>query len=244
MAEPPSAARFPTTHWSRVVSAGDPAAPEARQALAELCAAYWYPVYALVRRKGHGAEQALDLTQDYFARLLEKGTVAAADPRKGRFRAFLLADCSFFLADQRDHRRALKRGGGRAALAIDARDAEGRFLHEPAHAQTPERLFERDWALALIDLVFDRLECHYTAAGRREVFRRIKPVLAADPDAAPYAELAAALGTTAGSLRVAVHRLRARFAAELRAAIAATLDDPDDAEVDAELAALFEVLGS
>jgi RNA polymerase sigma-70 factor (ECF subfamily) len=130
MAEPPPAARFPTTHWSRVVSAGDPAAPEAREALAELCAAYWYPVYALVRRKGHGAEQALDLTQDYFARLLEKGTVAAADPVKGRFRAFLLADCSFFLADQRDRQRALKRGGGRAALAIDARDAEGRFLHD------------------------------------------------------------------------------------------------------------------
>ena len=116
-----------------------------REALAELCAAYWFPVYALIRRKGHDPDAALDLTQDYFAPLLEKGTVAAADPDKGRFRSFLLADCSFSLSDRRDRDRALKRGGGRPVLSIDARDAEGRFLREPSHDRTPERLFERDW---------------------------------------------------------------------------------------------------
>ncbi len=116
-----------------------------RAALAELFGAYWYPIYALIRRKGHDAEAALDLTQDYFARLLEKGTVAAADPVNGRFRSFLRADCSFFLADRRDRDRALKRGGGRPLLSIDARDAEGRFLREPSHDRTPERMFERDW---------------------------------------------------------------------------------------------------
>ena len=124
-------ANFPTTRWSRITRAADPAGPGARAALAELCAAYWCPIYALIRRRGHDLDAALDLTQDYFARLLEKGTVAAADPTKGRFRSFLLADCSFFLADRRDRDRALRRGGGRPVVSIDARDAEGRYVLEP-----------------------------------------------------------------------------------------------------------------
>ena len=134
--------------------------------------AYWYPIYALIRRKGHDADAALDLTQDYFARLLEKGTVAAADPDKGRFRSFLLADCSFFLADRRDRDRALKRGGGGRVLSIDARDAEGRFLREPSYDRTPERMFERDWALALIARVFDAAG---TALRRHGAVRAVPP---------------------------------------------------------------------
>src|SRR6516225_2702057 len=196
MVEPTSAARFPTTHWSLVVAAGGRAGPDARDALAELCAAYWYPVYAFIRRKGHGPDAALDLTQDYFARLLEKGTVAAADPVRGRFRSFLLADCTFFLADRRDRDRARRRGGGRPVLSIDARDAEGRFLREPSHDRTPERLFERDWALALIARAFDSLERHYAETGRSELFRRLRPLVASDPDAAPRAAVAAELGLT------------------------------------------------
>src|SRR5206468_1414807 len=137
---------FPTTRWSRVVAAGDPAEPDSRAALAELCAAYWYPIYALIRRLGHPAEEARDLAQDYFARLLEKGTLAAADRNRGRFRAFLKADCGFFLADRRDRDAALKRGGGRAAISFDALDAEARYHAEPADATTPERLFDRAWA--------------------------------------------------------------------------------------------------
>jgi len=243
MNEPPPPARFPTTHWSLVARAGGLPTPEARAALAELCGAYWYPVYALIRRKGCEAEAALDLTQDYFARLLEKGTVAAADPVKGRFRAFLLADCSFFLVDRRDRDRALRRGGGRPVLSIDARGAEGRFLREPSHDQTPERLFERDWSLALIARVFERLERHYTDTGRSELFRRLKPLVASDPDAAPRAAVAAELGLTEGNLRVALHRLRARFAAGLREEVAATLQDAGEEAVEEELRALFAVLG-
>ena len=238
-----SNAPFPTTHWSRVARAGGPPTPEARAALAELCDAYWYPIYALIRRKGYQADAALDLTQDYFARLLEKGTVAAADPVKGRFRAFLLADCSFFLADRRAGGPDRGRGGGRPVLSIDARDAEGRFLREPSHDQTPERLFDRAWALDLIARVFDRLERHYNDMGRSELFRRLKPLVASDPDAAPRAEVAAELGLTDGTLRVALHRLRARFAAGLREEVAATLQDTGDEAIEEELRALWAVLG-
>jgi RNA polymerase sigma-70 factor (ECF subfamily) len=246
MAEPSStsAAHFPTTHWSRVARAGDPTTPEASAALAELCGAYWYPIYALIRRKGHGADAALDLTQDYFARLLEKGTVAAADPVKGRFRAFLLADCSFFLADRRDHDLALKRGGGRLVVPIDAHEAEGRYHHEPAHGDTPERLFERAWALALLDRTLDDLRRHYAATGRDPLFERLRPALTADPGAAPQAEIAQELGLTPGAVQVALHRLRARFAAVLRDRVAATLDNPSAADVDEEIRALFAVLAS
>ncbi len=244
MSDRSSPARFPTTRWSCIARAGVPASTEARRALAELCGAYWYPIYALIRRKGHDPDQALDLTQGYFARLLENGTVAAADPAKGRFRSFLFADCTFFLADQGDRDRALKRGGGRQIVTIDARDAEGRFIHEPAHVDTAERLYERDWALALIGRVFDRLQQHYAATKRSELFLCLKPLLTLEPDAASYETIAAEMGMNAGSLRVAAHRLRSRFALWLRDEVAATLDDPDDAAVDAELSDLFVVLGS
>src|SRR5205814_9814480 len=140
-----------------VLAAAAPAAPESRAALAELCAAYWYPIYALIRRRGHPPEEARDLAQDYFARLLEKGTLAAADRDRGRFRAFLKTDCGFFLADRRDRNAALKRGGGRATVSFDALDAEVRYRAEPADATTPERLFDRAWALTLLEGVLDRL---------------------------------------------------------------------------------------
>src|SRR5262245_44667326 len=140
MTEPTSASagRFPTTHWSRVARAGDPASAGASAALAELCSAYWYPIYALIRRSGRGPEDALDLTQDYFTRLLEKGGISAADHRKGRFRDFLRTDCGFFLSHQYERDHALRRGGGRAVFSIDARDAEGRFLREPFDETSPE----------------------------------------------------------------------------------------------------------
>jgi RNA polymerase sigma-70 factor (ECF subfamily) len=244
MNEPPASAGFPTTRWSRVARAVGPPTPEARAALAELCCAYWYPIYALIRRKGHGADLAVDLTQEYFARLLEKRTVASADPVTGRFRSFLFADCSFFLADRRDRDRALKRGGGRPALSIDARDAEGRFLREPSHNQTPERSFDRDWALSLIARVFDRLERHYGEKGRSDLFRRLKPLVSSDPNASSRAVVAAELGMTEGNVRVAIHRLRARFAAGLREEVAATLAEAGDDAVEEELRALCTTLGS
>jgi DNA-directed RNA polymerase specialized sigma24 family protein len=238
MNEPQPPAGFPTTHWSRVARAGD------STALAELCEAYWYPIYALIRRKGHQADRALDLTQSYFARLIEKGTISAADPARGRFRAFLKADCTFFLADARDHDRALKRGGAVQVLSIDSDDAENRFRHEPAHDDTPERRFERDWAVLLIDRAMGRLERHYQASGRGEAFRSLKPTLTGEPEAARFAQLTNELNTTEGALRTAVHRLRARFADELRLEIAETLDDPTLEAIADELRDLFAALGN
>jgi DNA-directed RNA polymerase specialized sigma24 family protein len=241
MSENPSAARFPTTHWSRVAAAGDRATPEDREALAELCRAYWYPLYAFIRRKGRGPEEALDLTQDYFARLLESETVAAADPLRGRFRSFLMADCSRFLADCRERDHAAKRGGGVTPLSIDARDAEGRYLREPAHGRTPERLFERDWALALLDGVLAQLRDEYERSGRGAAFGALKVALTDGPRTVPHDELAGRLGTTAGAVQVAIHRLRRRYRDLVREAIAATVADA--AEVEDEIRYLFTALG-
>jgi RNA polymerase sigma-70 factor (ECF subfamily) len=244
MAEPSwiLAARFPTTLWSRVARAGDPASPDARTALADLCSAYWYPLYALIRRSGRGPDEALDLTQDYFAHLLEEGILAAADHRKGRFRAFLRTDCSFFLSHQHERNRALKRGGGRYALSIDARHAESRYLQDPVDDTTPERLFDRTWALELLDAVLDRLAREYADTGRATQFEALHGVLCGGCRTIPYATLAAQLGTTEGAVQQAVQRLRKRYRAMLREAIAATLDEPDEAAIDDEIRSLFTAL--
>jgi RNA polymerase sigma-70 factor (ECF subfamily) len=239
---PPSRTPFPTTCWSRVVAAGDPASPQAREALAELCATYWYPLYAVVRRRGYAPEEALDVTQDYFAHLVEKGTLAAADRRKGRFRAFLRTDCDFFLSHQRERDRALKRGGGAVPLSINLRDAEGRYLREPADDITPERLFEQAWSMALLESVFGRLEREYADSGRSEQFERLQVVLSEGSRAVPYATLAEHLGTTVGAVQQAVQRLRKRYRAILREQIAATLDDPSEEEIDDEIGVLFRTL--
>jgi hypothetical protein len=239
---PASAGRFPTTHWSRVARAADPASPHAQAALAELCSAYWYPIYALIRRNGRGPDEALDLTQDYFARLLDKGALVAADHRKGRFRAFLRTDCGFFLSHEHEHGRALKRGGGRALLSIDARDAEGRYLREPADNTTPEHLFDRTWALKLLDAVLDRLAGEYADTGRAAQFEALQGVLGGGSHAIPYAALAPQLGTTEGAIQQAVQRLRKRYRAILREEIAATLDEPDEAAIDDEIRGLFAAL--
>src|SRR5262249_53217423 len=197
---------------------------------------------AFIRRKGHGPDEALDLTQEYFARLLEKGTVAAADPGKGRFRSFLLADCTHFLAHRRERDRALKRGGGVPPLSIHARDAEGRYLLAPSHSRTPERLFERDWALALLDGVLARLRGEYHESGRGAVFEVLKVALTGSPQSVAQAALAARLGTGAGAVQVAVHRLRKRYRTLVREAIAATV--ADEGEVESEIRDLFAALGS
>jgi RNA polymerase sigma-70 factor (ECF subfamily) len=240
MPDPPSAAPFPTTHWSRVVAAGDPSAPFAREALAELCRAYWFPLYAYIRRRGHDPDQALDLTQDLFVRLLEKGVLAAADPARGRFRAFLRAVCADFLANQRDRENTLKRGGGRAIVRIDSDEAEGRYAREPAHELTPERIFDRTWALILLGRVLEQLREEYRLASKSATFEVLSPVLSEGSRAVSYATLAARLGTTEGAVRVAVHRLRRRYGERLREEIAATVDEP--AEIDDEICDLFAVL--
>lgn len=231
---------FPTTRWSRVIVAGDPDAPAARESLAELCNAYWYPLYAYIRRRGNGPEQAQDLTQDFFARLLEKGLLAEADPSRGRFRAFLRTVCAHFLANRRDHERTKKRGGGRAFLPIDPVDAEGRYALELADGLTPERIFERSWALTLLGRVLDQLGREYDEAGKAATFEALRGLLDGTSDATSYAAVAARTGTTEGAARVAAHRLRRRYGELLRREIASTLAEP--AEVDDEIRDLFAAL--
>ena len=233
--------RFQTTPWSLVLAAKDRGAPEAREALAALCASYWYPLYAYIRRRGHDPERAQDLTQEFFARLLESDALAAVDRRRGRFRSFLLAACTHFLANRRDHDRAAKRGGGRVPIPIDRLDAEGRYGREPAHELTAERLFERRWALALLERVVGRLEAEMAAAGKAALFGPLKATLTGERDMARYAAIALELGLTEGAVKMAASRLRRRYQEILREEIGRTVDDP--AEVDEEIRALFTSLG-
>jgi RNA polymerase sigma factor (sigma-70 family) len=244
MKESAQPAAFPTTHWSRVAHAVNPGAPEARAALAELCEAYWYPIYAYIRRKGHDADLALDLTQDYFTRLLETGVLASADHRQGRFRAFLRTDCGFFLSHYRERRRALKRGGGHGALPIDARDAEGRYLREPADTTTPERLFDQTWAMNLLDEVLKQLEGEYADTGRAAQFKILQGAIGNQARKVSYEDLGARMGTNVGAVQQAVQRLRKRYKAILRERIAATLDEPDEAAIDDEIRDLFAALAN
>ncbi len=244
MAQPPddlsSLDRFPTTDWCLVVAAGDPDAPRSKESLAALCGAYWYPIYAYIRHRGYAPESAQDLTQDFFTRVLEKGLFAEADPDRGRFRSFLRTVCGHYLANRRDRERAHKRGGGRAPLSIDSADAESRYIREPVHELTPERIFDRSWALTLLARVYEQLHREYEDAGRGTVIDELRAVLTEDPKAAPYSKIAARLGISVGAVRVAVHRLRRRYGILLRREIAATVHDPS--EVDDEIRALFAAL--
>jgi RNA polymerase sigma-70 factor (ECF subfamily) len=233
---------FETTHWSLILAARDRDDPRARDAMAALCQSYWPAIYTYIRRNGHDPHAAEDLTQAFFAELLEPGALAGVDHKKGKFRAFLLASCGHFLGHQRDHDRAAKRGGGKCQLSIDARDAEGRYLREPADHLTPEALFVRRWALALLEGVLDDLRGEYTGAGKSDVFDALKATLTGDPRSAPYAAIAGRLGMTEGAVQVAVHRLRQRYRAALRARIAATVANP--ADVEEEIRDLFAALGS
>ncbi len=235
-----AAGSFPTTHWSLILRSGDRSSPDVRDALATLCQAYWYPIYALIRRQGYDRADAQDLTQDYFARLLEKGVIAAADRRKGRFRTFLRTDCRHFLIDH--FRRRRTREGKTVLLSIDARVAEGRYRFEPADEMTPDRLFTRAWALTLLDRVLALLADEYAARGRSEVFDHLKISLTQGKGAVPAATLAAQLGMTEGAIHVAVHRLKKRYREILQEQIAATLDDPS--EVDDEIRSLFDAIQS
>jgi RNA polymerase sigma-70 factor (ECF subfamily) len=243
MTEPHGPSGFPTTRWSRVADAGAPDDSAASEALAELCRAYWYPIYAFIRRKGYAADVSLDLTQSYFARLIERGAIAAVDPARGRFRSFLRADCGFFLADEADRARALKRGGALSPLSIDARDAEGRYLVEPVDGETPDRLFDRAWAVALIARALERLALEHREPARVRLFDRLKVVLTDGPRARPLSAIADELGLTVAAVESASRRLRKRFAEAVRAEIVGTLDDPTPSRVEDEVRALFDALG-
>jgi RNA polymerase sigma-70 factor (ECF subfamily) len=227
--------RFATTRWSIVVAAGGPTGPDARAALETLCGTYWYPLYAYARRRGQKRAEAEDLVQGFFAELLDRGSVASADPQRGRFRAFLLTAFQRFAVNEHERGAALKRGGGARTLSIDFDDGESRFASEPSHDLTPEREFERRFALALLARVVE-----FVRAERAED-ADLLPYVGGSGDVRPYAEIAARRGTSEGAVKVAVHRLRARYRERLRAEIRETV--AEDADVDDEIRHLLDVVG-
>lgn len=239
MSAEPNPRRFVTTRWSLLTAIKKQGSPEAASALETLCSTYWFPVYAFIRRSGRSADEARDLTQAFFARVLEKNYFQDAEQTRGRFRTFLLASVRHFIANERDAEMALKRGGGVRHVTLDVEPEERRFHREPCEKDTPERLYERRWALAALDAAMNRLAERYQRTARRKLFDELRPLLTGD-EPASYAELSARLGATEGALRVAVHRLRRQFASSLREVIADTVDDPH--AVDEELRYLMAIV--
>jgi RNA polymerase sigma factor (sigma-70 family) len=243
--QPPGATSylaFETTCWSLVLAAEGRATPQADEALATLCTVYWYPLYAFIRRQGHDPDRAADLTQGFFARVLEKEFLRSIDPSRGRFRAFLLAACKNFLANEHDRETAQKRGGGRNLVSIDLRDAEGRYRAEPAHNLTAERLFERRWALTILDQSLEQLGRESRQAGKAALYERLKSILISAEDKTSHAEVAASLGMTEGAVKKAAQRFRQRYREILRDRIAGTIDDPG--QVEDEIRTLFAILSA
>ncbi|HVT42848.1 MAG TPA: sigma-70 family RNA polymerase sigma factor [Thermoanaerobaculia bacterium] len=229
--------RFATTQWSLVLAAARGGAGDG-EALARLCSLYWYPVYAFVRRQVRSADEALDLTQSFFTRLLEKGDLGQADPERGRFRSFLLASCRHFISNERDREHAIKRGGGTAAVPIDLVNAEGRYERALTTHETPDRLYERQWALTLMDLVLESVRDEYVEAGNERLFDRLRACIT-DTEGT-QAEAARELGMSVPAVKMAVHRLRKRYRKALRQRVSDTLDTPDG--VDDEIRHLMSMV--
>jgi RNA polymerase sigma factor (sigma-70 family) len=231
---------FVTTHWSVVMAAGKGDSSEAADALEQLGRTYWYPLYAFVRRQGYEAHDAEDLTQEFFVRFLAKEYFGRADPAIGRFRSFLLACMKHFLAEQQRQARRLRRGGGHLIISWDSQTAEGRYRLEPADPATPEQVYERRWALTLLDTVWARLALEQAAAGKERVFAQLKDCLWGETRRTGYAERAEHLGMTEGAVKVTVHRLRRRLRDLLREEVAHTVATPGD--IDDELRHLISVI--
>jgi RNA polymerase sigma-70 factor (ECF subfamily) len=224
-----------------VLAAAGPEDARRGEALAGLCRVYWYPLYAFVRRQGHAPHDAQDLTQEFFMRLLEKDYLGDVDRSKGKFRSFLLAALKHFLSKEWARAKTLKRGGGQTLVPLDVLSAEDRYRREPEDIASPERLFERRWALALLDQVLTRLSEEYERRGKRAMFEQLQGCLTGDSELLPYDELGARLGMSEGAVKVAVHRLRQRYRGVLRDEISQTVADP--AEIDDEIRQLFSALG-
>lgn len=239
-ATPQSDARFATTHWSVVLKASQPDRTGYCQALETLCRTYWYPLYTYLRRKGYSTHQAEDFTQGFFATLLEKHRLECADPARGRFRSFLLVSLKHFVSDETERVQARKRGGDRHVFSLDVCEGERRYMLEPADDLSPEGVFERAWALTVLQEALTRVKTELVEAGKRDLFEYLKCYLQADEDAGSYAQTAAKLGMTEGAIRVAVHRLRQRYGQLVRREIAQTVASPD--QVEEELQQLFGAL--
>jgi DNA-directed RNA polymerase specialized sigma24 family protein len=239
---PPAAPRdyFATTRWTVVLSAGRKSSPQSDRALGELCQTYWYPLYAYVRGQGKSKEDAEDLVQAFFARFLQKNYLEGLRAERGKFRAFLLASLKHFLANEWDKSQRQKRGGGVTHLSLDWQGAEQRFRLDPADPSSPDKIYDREWALSLLERVINRVRGECEADGKAKLFNQVKGFLMVGESITPYAHAARELGLDEGAVRVAVHRLRKRYRELLREEIAQTLDDP--AKVAEELRALQAAL--
>lgn len=234
-------AQFGQTQWSVVLAAaGKRDVALAEQSLEKLCRVYWLPLYTYIRRQGESPHDAQDLTQEFFARLLEKDFLCSVDQTKGRFRSFLLASLKHFLSNQRDRARAQKRGGGQPPLSLDFSDAETSIGFQPADDQTPEKAFEKRWALTLLEQSLARLRQEYSDRGKQDIFEQLKTTLTEGRGGVAYAQLAARLGMSEASVKMAVHRLRQRYREVLRAEIAETV--ALESEVEEELREVFRAL--
>jgi DNA-directed RNA polymerase specialized sigma24 family protein len=232
---------FLTTHWSVVLNAADSRSPGAERAMDQLCRNYWYPLYAFVRRQGSNPHDAQDSTQGFFAWLIEQKQLRIADAERGKFRSFLLIRFKRLLSDERKKVRALKRGGGQELLSLDEQSAEDRYCLEPATHLSPEKVFERRWALSLMERTVARLREEYVAADRLELFEELKYFQSGEDDGPPYAEAATRLGLTLSAIKSAIHRLRQRHRALLREEVFQTVATPT--EVDEEIRYLISVMG-
>jgi RNA polymerase sigma factor (sigma-70 family) len=230
---------FDATHWSVVVSAGNPNSPGAQAALARLCQTYWYPLYVFVRRQGQSAENAQDLVQGFFAQAIEKNFVASAEREKGRFRSFLLISLRRYMVNEWKKANRDKRGGGHEFISLDEQNTEMRYRAEPADESSPEKAYERQWALTLLQQVLDRLSGEFTAPGKAEVFSELKVFLSGEKGGS-YAEIGARLGMSEAAIKVSVHRLRQRYRELLRLEIANTVSSPE--AIDDEIRNLFAAL--
>jgi RNA polymerase sigma factor (sigma-70 family) len=234
-----SDAWFVTTHWSVVLSAGRSDTPRAAEALQRLCQAYWYPLYAYVRRRGYSPHDAQDLTQGFFTRLLQRSALTKVDPAQGKFRSFLLASMKHFLSDEWDKSRAEKRDAGQT-ISLDLGSAETRYLQQADDTLPAEKTFERRWALSLLEQVYERLRQDYARENKSDLFEALRFSLMGERSAVPYAELACRLGMNEGAVKVAVHRLRQHYRKRLRDQIAETVATPK--EIEEELRCLLRAL--
>jgi RNA polymerase sigma-70 factor (ECF subfamily) len=233
---------FLTTHWSIVLRAGQAGDSAGRDALAFLCERYWYPLYVFLRKKGIALEHAEDVTQGFFARVIEKQALEQASPSRGRFRSFLLVSLQNYLANELDQAHAKKRGGGRTLLSLDIEAGESKLRFEPAHELTPEKIFDRAWAVRLLELVMDRLRDEFNSKGKADEFKVLETHLAGASDDDSYAQAARRLEVSEASVRQAVHRLRKRYRQLLREEVADTVASED--EIEDEIRRLFAALGN
>ncbi len=239
-AAPSKDARFTTTHWSVVLAARRSSSPDYRDALNALCEAYWYPIYAYLRRRGYSIDDAEDHTQGFFAALIEKQGLRHADPEQGRFRSYLLGALKHYLSDAEDYDRAQKRGGGCTIVSLDTAHGENQLMLESSSGQAPDQLFDKSWALTLLHRAMRRLKDESVGSCKPEVFKRLVSYLAPAGDDVPYSETAVQLDMSEGAVKAAVYRLRKRYRALLKDEIARTVAKED--QVEEEIQFLFAAL--